>query len=358
MAEGGAGAGSGTEGSGVLVGNVEVRRRLARLADADRLHPCLLFEGPPGVGKAATALWLARYINCESPLGRPCGQCWPCRHIAKGTHPDVLQVGLDPERTAPIISVRQARELTSGLTLRPYAAKRRVVILDPADAMSSGAANALLKTFEEPPDATGFVLVTSAASGLLPTVRSRSQRIRFGPLAPGELEDFLEARGVDERALPLRLAAGCPGEALALSQGRGAAWTEARAALLAALAAPVEARLAYTEALVKGDRAATQARAELVLDVLSRLAVDALGAASGRAPRYHADLPEVVAEWGQRLGTAGSGRVVTAVERAEAQLRAFVNTRLVFDALLAAVVGELGRRPGSQTGRAGRGPAR
>lgn len=346
------------EGGEALVGNVEVRRRLTRLADSDRLHPCLLFEGPPGVGKAATALWLARYVNCESPLGRPCGQCWPCRNIGKGTHPDVLLVGLDPERTAPIISVRQARELTSSLTLRPYAARRRFVILDPADAMSPGAANALLKTFEEPPDATGFILVTSAASGLLPTVRSRSQRIRFGPLAPGELEDFLLARGVEQRELPLRLAAGCPGEALALAEGRGDAWRGAREALLAALVAPVEGRLAYTEALVKGDRASWQPRAELVLDVLGRLAVDAVASAAGRDPRYHADLPEVVADWGRRLGTAGAARVVAAVERAGRQLRAFVNARLVFDALLATVVAELGRRPGADAARAGTNPAR
>ena len=330
-----------------LVGNDDVRRRLRRLADADHLHPCLLFEGPPGIGKAATARWLARTINCESPLGRPCGQCWPCRQIAKGTHPDVIEVGLDPARTAPIISVRQARELLKGLTLRPYAAKTRFVILDPADAMSPGAANALLKTFEEPPEATSFILVTSAANGLLPTVRSRSQRIRFAPLSPEDLEAFLRERGHEEIEAALRLADGCPGQALALMDGEAEAWKKVRDAALGALVATVEGRLDFAEALVKGDRAAWTVRADHVLDALSRLSVDALRASTGRAPAYNADVPQVVADWRARLGVGGAERVIAAVSLARAQLDAFVNARLVFDALFATVVAELGRRPGT-----------
>jgi len=329
-----------------LLGNQAIRQRLGRLAATDRLHPCLLFEGPPGIGKAETARWLAQSANCTSPLGKPCGQCWSCRQIVQGTHPDVIVVGLDPERTAPIISVRQARALTASLRLRPYQARRRFVIIDPADAMGPGAANALLKTFEEPPDATGFVLVSESAARLLPTVRSRSQRVRFAPLSTEELATFLRSREVEASPLLLALAQGCPGRALTLVEGELAAWQQARDAFLAALDEPIEARLKFAEKLVKGDRAKWTARVGLMLDALSRLVVDALGHAAGaEAPRMHVDRPKLVSTWGDRLGPEGLRRVGLAIRRAEDDLAAYVNGRLVIDTLLASLMGELGRRP-------------
>ena len=238
-----------------LIGNERVRLRLRELAEEARLHHCLLFEGPDGVGKASTALWLATVVNCEAePAARPCGGCWSCRQIPKGQHPDVIRLGLDPKKATPIISVDQAREVLQQLTLRPFHARLRFVIIDPMDAMTPAAANAMLKTFEEPPEATGFVLVSSAAASLLPTVRSRSQRIRFAPVATEQLSDWLADRGVEQPGEVARLAEGCPGRALGLSVSDSGAWRVSRDELIETLSLSADQRFKYSEKLARGDR--------------------------------------------------------------------------------------------------------
>lgn len=331
----------------LMPGNEGVRERLARVSDADRLHPCLLFEGPPGVGKAATALWLAQYANCEAESGpRPCGECWSCRQIPKGRHPDVVTAGLDPQRTAPIISVRQARELTSALVLRPYHARRRFVIIDPADAMTVEAANALLKTFEEPPADTGFVLVTSQPSRLLATVRSRSQRMRFGPVPEAQLSRWLTERGIDDAESLARMSEGCPSRALALAEGEADELRKARDAVLAVLDAPIAERFAFAEKLCKGDRATWTRRVARTLDALELLTRDALVvAAKGEAATLLGhDRPELARAWADRLGLDGAWAIATALQAARDDLARFVNGRLVMDDLLTRIVLELGRR--------------
>lgn len=328
-----------------LPGNQDVRAHLARVAGADRLHPCLLFEGPVGVGKRAAALWLARLVNCDAEdEPRPCGACWSCRQIPQGRHPDIIEVGLDPERTAPIISVKQARALTSSLVLRPFHARRRFVIIDPAEAMTVPAANALLKTFEEPPADTGFILVTSQPSRLLATVRSRSQRVRFGPTPPDVLIPWLEAQGLEDAVALARLSEGCPGAALALAGGGVEAEREARDAVVAALEGPLGARFTFVERLSKGDRSSSRARAERTLCALETLARDALllSARGPDAPLMSLDRPDLVERWAASLGVVGAGRVGAAVGRARGDLARFINQRLVLDHLLAEVVRELG----------------
>lgn len=327
-----------------LLGNAELRDRLLDLAKRDRLHPCLIFEGPAGVGKAATVRWLASALNCGSETApRPCGACWSCRQIARGQHPDILEVGLDPERTAPIISVEQARKLVGQLALHPYQARVRIVTLDPADALSPEAANALLKTLEEPPGATVFVLVTAAVSRLLPTVRSRGQRVRFTPVPEAELVPWLAARGLPDAEWLARESGGCPGRALALAEGEATAALEARDALLHALAGPVDELFAYAESLVKGERGDWLPRVERALDALSRLVRDTMVVEGGRRPLYNPDRLELVRTWAGGLGLDGARRVAVAVESARRDVEAYVNARLLVEALLTTVAAELGR---------------
>ncbi|MFT4978070.1 MAG: DNA polymerase-3 subunit delta' [Myxococcota bacterium] len=341
------GAGRYAVGMSEILGNEDVRERLLRLADRDELHHCLLFEGPAGLGKAAAARWLASAVNCEAMLGgRPCGQCWSCKSIESDQHPDIIQVGFDPERTAPIISVRQARELLTKLTLRPYRAKQRFVIIDPADMMRAETANALLKTFEEPPRDTGFILVCESALRLLPTVRSRSQRVRFRPVDAGALTRWLEEKGVEDAAWLARLSDGCPGRALELSQGEAAVWREQRDALLDALRGSATERFGYAEKLTQArkGRGEWTPRVITTLDALERLSRDALRCHAGVSEEtwYNTDCPEVVAEWARRLQVAGCLRVADAVDKARKDMAAFVNGRLLVDALLARVSAELG----------------
>ncbi|MEL6346483.1 MAG: DNA polymerase III subunit delta' [Myxococcota bacterium] len=337
-----------------LLGNQDIRDHLLTLSRRNELHHCLLFEGPPGLGKAASARWLAQAINCmeEDEGARPCGRCWSCRSIHTDQHPDVLQIGLDPQRAAPIISVRQAREVISKLALRPYRARRRLIIIDPADAMKAEAANALLKTFEEPPQDTGFILVCASARRLLTTVRSRSQRIRFRPIALPALETWLAEQGVAEPHWLARLSDGCPGRALALADGQAQEWRAQRDALLEALNAPIEARFKYTEQMTStrggGGRSAWVTRVEVMLDALQRLVRDSLAMQHGTPPErlYNADRLELVAAWADQLQLAGCERIGQAIDKSRQEMAAYVNGRLMLDALLSVVVAELGAESG------------
>ena len=138
------------------------------------------------------ALAIARAINCLSPvtghLGGDaqaailferdaCGACAACRRIDRGVHPDVIVV--QPGETGTI-KIEQVRDVIDRAGYRPFEARRRVVIIDEADAMLAAAQSALLKTLEEPPSASIFILVSSLPDSLLPTVRSRCPRLRFG----------------------------------------------------------------------------------------------------------------------------------------------------------------------------------
>ena len=166
---------------------------LARATARDTLPPSLVFAGPEGVGKRLTALALAQALNCDRPVateaGRDsCGACAPCKRIARGVHADVLVVEPGDSGT---IKLDQVREAIDRAAYRPFEGRRRLVMIDGADALNVEAQNALLKTLEEPPPASVFVLITDRPDMLLPTVRSRCQRLRFGPLSPGDVAAVL-----------------------------------------------------------------------------------------------------------------------------------------------------------------------
>ena len=318
------------------IGNDATLDKLQTLAVEGRLHPCLLFEGPVGVGKASAATWLACAANCEAEAA-PCGKCWSCRQIPIGQHPDVVLVGVDPKKTTPIISVAQARTLQKQLTVKPFHASHRFVIIDPADAMTAEAANALLKTFEDPPAQTHFILVTGAPASLLLTVRSRSQRVRFAPVEERLLVDWLTAKGVSNPETVARAAEGCPGRALHFDTTGIAAWRSTRDALLTAIDGPVAERLKYAETLTRGDRSKWAPKVDESLHALSALLRDALSVLDGGAVRYNDDRIDAVQRWAHALGRSGLARSVMAVDDAHERLDRFVNGRLVMDALIAAV---------------------
>lgn len=168
---------------------------LQRAVAGDSVPPAMLFAGPAGVGKRRTAGALAEALNClarssggEGNLVDACGTCAACKRIARGAHPDVRVV--EPGESGAI-KVEQAREVIDQVGYRPFEGRRRVVIIDQADAMVPAAQNAFLKTLEEPPSASIFVLVTAIADSLLPTVRSRCPRLRFAPLSAAEVAAVL-----------------------------------------------------------------------------------------------------------------------------------------------------------------------
>jgi DNA polymerase-3 subunit delta' len=203
-----------------IVGHDAVRALLARAVAGQTLPHSLIFDGPDGVGKRTCALQLAAAVNCTARTdGTACGTCGVCRRIARGAHPDVVCVAPNEKGTIP---VDVAREVIASASYRPFEARRRVVIIDEADRMQPPAQNALLKTLEEPPPSSMFVLVTSRVDALLITVRSRCPRLRFGRLTTEEVAHVLTATRGIEGAQALALAAvadGSVSRALAADAG-------------------------------------------------------------------------------------------------------------------------------------------
>jgi DNA polymerase III subunit delta' len=168
---------------------------LSRAVRRSALPQSLVFTGPDGVGKRLTAIAVAQLLNCPARIDDPsdtlaadaCGTCSPCRRIAQLSHPDVVLVGANP-------SVDAAREAMQAAAYRPFEGRRRVFVLDEADTMSAAVQNAWLKTLEEPPSTSHFLLVTARPDLLLPTVRSRCPSLRFGRLPIDEAARLLVER--------------------------------------------------------------------------------------------------------------------------------------------------------------------
>ena len=176
-----------------VVGHSRVIALLSKAIARETLPPALLFTGPAGVGKRRTAQAIAQALNCTARSSTDaavdaCGKCPACARIARGAHPDVLVV--EPGDSGSI-KIEQIREVVDRSNYRPFEGRRRAVIVDHADAMGEDAQNALLKTLEEPPSATVFILVTSAPNTLLATVLSRCSRVRFGALSADEVTQVL-----------------------------------------------------------------------------------------------------------------------------------------------------------------------
>ena len=275
-----------------LTGHRRLLERTARAAARGSLPPSLIFAGPGGIGKRRAAVALAQLFNCISAGGADaeaapdaCGQCPSCRRIARAVHADILIV--EPGDTGAI-KVDQARQLIERSAYRPFEGRRRVAIVDDADAMEDSAQNALLKTLEEPPAASTFVLVTSRPDVLLPTVRSRCQRLRFGALMPGDVATVLMRdhgyTEADAHAAAL-LADGSIGRAL---EGDSEAYADARENVAAMLRALVRnpdprGRVAAGKLLGadKGDRHEIARRLRLLASMLRDLGLMVSGGDEG-----------------------------------------------------------------------------
>ncbi len=169
-----------------------------------RLSHAYLLVGPPHVGKGTLALDLARAVNCTSKEDTsPCHQCTQCRRITSRLHADVRVIGLnqddDKASRRREISIEEVRSVSSQAHLKPYEGACRVYIFEDAETMSEEAANALLKTLEEPPPDTLLILLTSQEDRLLPTIKSRCTRIELKPMAQHEITRYLEENRSVER---------------------------------------------------------------------------------------------------------------------------------------------------------------
>lgn len=198
---------------GRIKGHDRTLDQLERIISLGRPAHAYLFSGPRGVGKAETAKVFAAALNCE----RACGTCASCRAVLNHTHSDFHYVAPEGTRT---IMIDQIRDLLHVLNLTQQAGRFKTAVIDDAQFLGQEAANALLKTLEEPPGDVVFILVADDAGQVPPTVASRCQRVRFGALGADVVQDILAAHGVDQETarLAARLARGQVGEALEMSR--------------------------------------------------------------------------------------------------------------------------------------------
>ena len=192
-------------------------QQLFQQFESEHLPHALLFSGLEGVGKQQLARALAQLLLCDTPdHNLACGQCKGCRLFNAETHPDFQQVFPEPGKQIKIEDVRGLQEKIYGSA---QMSGRKVVVLGPAEALNLNAANALLKTLEEPPGATHIVLFTHQPSGVLPTINSRCQLLKLPIPSKEQSLSWLTAIAGEQSAQLLAAARGLPVKALALIDG-------------------------------------------------------------------------------------------------------------------------------------------
>lgn len=282
---------------GHILGQPTAVQTLIRALQSGQAHHAYRFEGPDGVGKELAALAFAQALLCtdEEPLG--CGTCDACRRVVSCStdeprlplHPDlsVVERGLYPPETigrssqeAAEISVQQIRQVVlARAPYGPHEGRARIFLVRRAEELSTSAANALLKTLEEPRQGTYFVLLTAGPDRLLSTIRSRSLPVRFAPLPDEVVGRLLRERGVDEErvAAAVALCGGSAGAAFdATDPERSAERQQFVSSLLDAVTAPDLGRAVLLSESLDGDRHRLRANLAAVAAHFAQQAREAL----------------------------------------------------------------------------------
>jgi DNA polymerase III subunit delta' len=338
-----------------IVGHRRVTSLLARAVARETLPPSLLLAGAAGIGKRRTAMALAETVNCLSPVDGSthpsgsgvvlerdaCGECASCRRIARGVHPDVIVIAPGDTGT---IKIEQVRDVIDRAGYRPFEGRRRAVIIDEADALVPQAQNALLKTLEEPPSASIFVLVSSIPDALLPTVQSRCPRLRFGDLSAAEIAEVLirdHGYAETEARAAAADADGSVGRALSAQSADLADARDAARQLLeqtARVSDPAR-RLELAKTLAPGGRATSAGERDQLAACLRALAslLRDLGILVNRADARslaNADLAPQLSALTGTYSSERSLRAYTAVDRALAALERNASPKVVADWLV------------------------
>jgi DNA polymerase-3 subunit delta' len=260
-----------------IAGQDGVVGALRRALRSGRVAHAYIFAGLPGVGKMTTARAFAQALVCRERSDDACGECPPCRKVARETHPDVHV--LAPEGAGRQIRIRVVRErIQNELALKPFEAPCKVVLIDDAHAMNDNAANCLLKTLEEPPPDSVLVLVTPRPDSLPETILSRAHMLRFALLPPNVIQERLEDRGIDpsDARFLARSAGGSLGRALEMAEEGGPVRRRGEVFELATGLAErnITASAAAFVAMVREEstsRAEARTTAEWLLDLIEQL---------------------------------------------------------------------------------------
>ena len=328
-----------------ITGHQRILTLLSRSIARGTLPPAVLLAGPAGIGKRRVALSVAEALNCLEPQAGDfeidaCGACTACRRIVRGVHPDVIVI--EPGDMGSI-KIEQIRDVIDRAAYRPFEGKRRVVIVDHADALVPAAQNALLKTLEEPPSASCFVLVSSSPDALLPTVRSRCSLLRFAPLSSAEVAGVLmrdhDYSEEDARAAAAE-AGGSVGDALAAgSVDLVEARSVARRVLEGAARTADPARridLARDMAPTKATRVGERDHLAVILRMMASLVRDVsiLAMAGDARTLANPDLQRELEPLTRTYGPDRAARAFAALDRALAELERNVSPKVLADWLV------------------------
>jgi len=320
-----------------IIGHVPIVALLRQAVARERVPQSLLFAGPEGVGKRATALALAQAINCPnrraSQHDDACGTCPTCQRIARGQHSDVVSIDRGEDS---IIKLKFLRErVLDVIGYRPFESARRVFVIA-ADDLREDSQDALLKTLEEPPPSAVLILVSAYPGTLLETVQSRCRRLRFGPLNERDVARVLvERAGIDRGAANALAAASGGSVARALAEKTGDLGDDRDAALavLAAATRGVGDQLKASAALAKHgsgrrDREALGARLDVLRSLLRDLGVLAT---RGSAGLDNADLESDLRALSGGYGLPRVSRAYAALAQAETALDRNASPKIVAD---------------------------
>jgi len=300
-----------------------------------RSRHAYLITGPQGIGRRTLAIRLAQALNCTQ-LGwpaLPCGQCRACRLIENMQHPDFSVV--QAEEAGRALKVDQIRELQRTLSLAPYEAKYKIALMLCFEDANPNAANALLKTLEEPPPHVIMLLTASDTEALLPTIISRCELIRLRPLSIDQVSLGLQTcwqLPAAQAHLLAHLSCGRPGYALKLSQNPEA--LEQRQNQLdelhSLLSTSRVGRFSYAEELVK-DKATLQNTLRTWLtfwrDVM-------LKAADSSTPLTNIDREEQIIALTEKVDLSTAQTIVNQLEKSTMQIDRYINPRLVVEVFM------------------------
>ncbi len=320
-----------------LIGHEWAVAALQRDIQDDRLRHAYLLAGTAGLGKRRLALAFTQALLCEKQAG--CGECRPCKLVASGNHPDLLSI-------APVVSgktiktekitIDRIRELIKALTLKPAEAVRRVALITNFETASEEAANAFLKTLEEPPGKTVLILTTDNLESLLPTIRSRCEALMLRPLSTAVIRNALIERWrvpAERAELLAHLSGGRLGWAVN-ALGEGGQMLERREQRLEELGQLLSSsravRFAYAEALAK-DREALQETLDLWLGWWRDVMLVAAGAET--APVNSDQLP-ILRNVAEAVGLNTASQSVAAIQRTISLLPRNINARLALEVLM------------------------
>jgi len=328
-----------------IAGHKQIVRILLTAVAGGRAAHAYLFSGPAGVGKKTAAMAFARALLCSRPVeGDACGVCRECRQVGGGNHPDLYFV--QPSGTS--IKIEQIRGILRNCQYRSYQGGRKVFLIRQAEAMTADAANCLLKTLEEPPGETVFILVSSRSLALPATILSRCQQFFFrGIPIPELVRGLIELHGLaeEEARLAAALSGGSMGVALTCASG---SYQEEREAALRV--AEVLGRSGSLEALELAEKVSgNKERAFTILEMLICWYRDLLvhREAGPAGSLYNLDRMAAVVEEVERFETCRLVEIIEELEATKKKIEANANPRLALEALFLRLAG------GSKTARAG-----